>query len=42
MSLIFVLPADFLTVAGVIAVVCFAFGWAHLAHLPAPEPLSFC
>lgn len=37
MSLIFVLPPDFLTVAGFIAVVCFAFGWAHLAHLPAPR-----
>ena len=37
MSLIFVLPSDFLTVAAAIAVVCFAFGWAHLAHLPAPR-----
>lgn len=37
MSLIFVLPSDALTVATVVSVVCFAFGWAHLAHLPYPR-----
>lgn len=34
MSLIFILPPNFLTVAALIAVLGFAYGWGHLVHLP--------
>lgn len=37
MALVFILPSEFLTVAVMIGVLSFAYGWGQLTHLPAPR-----